>query len=133
MYESRVGDVFAPLGSTSWRIEDITADRVLVTPALDSSAKLPFWHGDSVGRPYPLGRALGEFLDTYAAGDHTLPASLDDSAADNLKAYLDEQLAATGTLPGAAAVTIEQFDDELGDRRVVLHSPTARASMRPGP
>ena len=122
VYESRVGDVFA-LGSTSWRIEDITADRVLVTPAPGQPAKLPFWHGDSVGRPYPLGRALGEFLDTYAAGDHTLPASLDDSAADNLKAYLDEQLAATGTLPGAAAVTIEQFDDELGDRRVVLHSP----------
>ncbi|MFN8126136.1 MAG: DEAD/DEAH box helicase [Candidatus Nanopelagicales bacterium] len=122
VYESRVGDVFA-LGSTSWRIEDITPDRVLVTPAPGAPARLPFWHGDTVGRPYPLGRALGEFLDRYASGDTALPRPLDPSATDNLAAYLDEQLRATGTLPGATAITIEQFTDELGDRRVILHSP----------
>ncbi len=122
VYESRVGDVFA-LGSTSWRIEDITTDRVLVTPAPGRAAKLPFWHGDAIGRPYPLGLALGRFLDSYAAGDTALPECLDDSARQNLADYLDEQLSATGTLPGAHAITIEQFSDELGDRRVVLHSP----------
>ena len=122
VYESRVGDVFA-LGSTSWRIEDITTDRVLVTPAPGQPAKLPFWHGDQIGRPFPLGLALGRFLDRYAAGDRHLPECLDDSARSNLTEYLDEQLEATGTLPGATAITIEQFSDELGDRRVVLHSP----------
>ncbi len=122
VYESRVGDVFA-LGSSSWRIEDITADRVLVTPAPGQPAKLPFWHGDQIGRPYPLGVALGRFLDTYASGDRALPECLDDSARHNLADYLDEQIQATGTLPGAGAITVEQFSDELGDRRVVLHSP----------
>ncbi len=122
VYESRVGDVFA-LGSSSWRIEDITTDRVLVTPAPGQPAKLPFWHGDQIGRPFPLGLALGRFLDRYASGDRALPECLDESARVNLAGYLDEQLADTGTLPGATAITIEQFTDELGDRRVVLHSP----------
>ena len=122
VYESRVGDVFA-LGSSSWRIEDITADRVLVSPAPGQPAKLPFWHGDSIGRPAVLGEAIGRFLDSYIAGQAAFPGTLDTAAASNLREYLDEQIAATGTLPGTASVVVEQFRDELGDRRIVLHSP----------
>ncbi|MDH2425155.1 ATP-dependent helicase [Sphaerisporangium sp. TRM90804] len=124
VYESRVGDVFV-LGATSWRIEDITTDRVLVTPAPGQPGKLPFWHGDSPGRPAELGRAIGAFLRELAEGKTTRlgEAGLDAYAAGNLLAYLDEQRQATGYVPDDRTVVVERFHDELGDWRVVVHSP----------
>ena len=126
VYESRVGDVFA-LGASSWRIEEITADRVLVSPAPGQIAKLPFWHGDAVGRPVELGRALGEFLRSSADTDGLRPrleaAGFDAWASDNLIAYLAEQRAATGALPDDRTVVVERFRDELGDWRVAIHTP----------
>ncbi|MBL1074981.1 DEAD/DEAH box helicase [Nocardia sp. 2] len=217
VYESRVGDVFA-LGATSWRIEEITFDRVLVTPAFGLPGRLPFWHGDSLGRPAELGAALGEFVreagqaveqhtgrtraarsgstaapgglaelvldaeavldrptDTpapraggepvrlaSALGDIAHPdgtrqraeggtaksgprsarkgtaksaapeseldrvaraAGLDANATANLVALLEEQREATGQLPTDRTMLVERFRDELGDWRVVLHSP----------
>ncbi len=128
VYESRVGEVFT-LGSSSWRIEDITHDRVLVSPAPGQGGKLPFWHGDAPGRPLELGRALGAFvrelsrLDEPAARARLQAAGLDAWAADNLLAYLAEQRAATGTLPDDRTIVVERFHDELGDWRVVVHSP----------
>ncbi|WP_153415136.1 ATP-dependent helicase [Nocardia macrotermitis] len=211
VYESRVGDVFA-LGATSWRIEEITHDRVLVTPAFGLPGRLPFWHGDSLGRPAELGSALGEFVRTTgqaiehapaatidallstppgleraeplgtdgaiaeqrfegsdsvgsgvsrqsvgsgasvgsqgrkrgakgdragASGGGTNPgtgeldgfggivraAGLDAFATANLVALLRDQRAATGQLPTDRTLLVERFRDELGDWRVVLHSP----------
>ncbi|MFF5211830.1 ATP-dependent helicase [Streptosporangium sp. NPDC000396] len=189
VYESRAGDVFV-LGATSWRIEDITADRVLVSPAPGQPGKLPFWHGDSAGRPAELGRAIGAFLrEMSAAGadsgarpgtarredpapggarpgavrrgdpahdgvrpgpagrraperDGTNPgpaeeadparkraleriraAGLDEFAAVNLLSYLAEQREATGYVPDDRTLVVERFHDELGDWRVVVHSP----------
>ncbi len=128
VYESRVGDVFT-LGSTSWRIEDITHDRVLVTPAPGQPGRLPFWHGDSIGRPVELGRALGAFtrelgaLAPEAARERVLASGLDAWAADNLLGYLAEQRAATGHLPDDRTIVVERFRDELGDWRVAIHSP----------
>lgn len=128
VYESRVGDVFM-LGSTSWRIEDITHDRVLVSPAPGQPGKLPFWHGDALGRPYELGKAIGAFvrelaaLPADAARARVLAAGLDAWAADNLLAYLAEQQQATGHLPDDRTVVVERFRDELGDWRVAVHSP----------
>jgi len=180
VYESRVGDVFA-LGATSWRIEEITHDRVLVTPAFGLPGRLPFWHGDSLGRPAELGAALGEFVrtagqaierapaaqldalgravpsagaqsrhpgalpagsspmdsgrkrkshSTKAAGTELLElehivhaAGLDDFATANLVALLREQQSATGHLPTDRTLLVERFRDELGDWRLVLHSP----------
>jgi ATP-dependent helicase Lhr and Lhr-like helicase len=121
VYESRVGDVFV-LGATSWRIEDITADRVLVSPAPGQPGKLPFWHGDTPGRPAELGRAIGEFL---RAPDDTRirAAGLDQYASGNLLAYLAEQREATGYVPDDRTLLVERFHDELGDWRVVIHSP----------
>ncbi|WP_433195161.1 ATP-dependent helicase [Nocardia sp. CA-107356] len=155
VYESRVGDVFA-LGATSWRIEEITFDRVLVTPAFGQPGRLPFWHGDGLGRPAELGAALGEFirkagaqsprrresdpgsdLGTRTDGKKRAPAmstdpvteklvrgaGLDDNATANLVALLDEQRTATGQLPTDKTLIVERFRDELGDWRLVLHSP----------
>ena len=126
VYESRVGDVFA-LGATSWRIEEITPDRVWVSPAPGQPAKLPFWHGDSVGRPIELGRAVGEFLrtarDPESTRAHLAESGLDAWAMDNLIAYLEEQRAATGRLPDDRTLVVERFRDELGDWRVAIHSP----------
>ncbi|WP_407938139.1 ATP-dependent helicase [Motilibacter rhizosphaerae] len=128
VYESRVGDVFT-LGSSSWRIEDITHDRVLVSPAPGVPGKLPFWHGDSLGRPLELGRALGAFvrelgrLDPAAAAERVTRAGLDEWATSNLLAYLDEQRAATGVVPDDRTIVVERFRDELGDWRVCVHSP----------
>ncbi|MGW0248875.1 Lhr family ATP-dependent helicase [Nocardia goodfellowii] len=129
VYESRVGDVFA-LGATSWRIEEITFDRVLVTPAFGQPGRLPFWHGDGLGRPAELGAALGEFIrkagksgDTGAADDLVRTAGLNDNAIANLFALLDEQRTATGQLPTDKTLVVERFRDELGDWRLVLHSP----------
>jgi ATP-dependent helicase Lhr and Lhr-like helicase len=128
VYESRVGDVFT-LGTSSWRIEDITHDRVLVSPAPGVPGKLPFWHGDSLGRPLELGRAVGAFLRELGGltpTDATLRlrgAGLDDWAASNLLSYLAEQRQATGHLPDDRTIVVERFRDELGDWRIVVHSP----------
>ena len=128
VYESRVGDVFA-LGATSWKIEDITHDRVLVSPAFGQPGKLPFWKGDSLGRPVDLGRALGAFVRELSASDvgpateRCKASGLDDFAANNLIQYLSEQKLATEVVPSDTTLVVERFHDELGDWRVVLHSP----------
>ncbi|MGV9928790.1 ATP-dependent helicase [Nocardia rhamnosiphila] len=129
VYESRVGDVFA-LGATSWRIEEITYDRVLVTPAFGHPGRLPFWHGDSLGRPAELGAALGEFVRRAGAQtspetltEQTTAAGLDENATANLRALLEDQRNATGRLPTDRTLVVERFRDELGDWRLVLHSP----------
>ena len=128
VYESRVGDVFA-LGATSWRIEDITHDRVMVTPAPGVPGRLPFWKGDSLGRPAELGAAIGEFvrsldaLPTAKAEQAARSEGLDAYAARNLVQYLDEQREATNLLPHDRQLVVERFRDELGDWRIVLHSP----------
>ena len=128
VYESRVGDVFV-LGASSWRIEDITADQVLVSPAPGQPGRLPFWHGDTMGRPAELGRAVGAFCREIAAAGREEAATrlriagLDDLAAQNLIRYLDGQREATGYLPDDRTLVMERFRDELGDWRLVLHSP----------
>ncbi|MFG3704983.1 ATP-dependent helicase [Micromonospora sp. NPDC047670] len=127
VYESRVGDVFL-LGSSSWRIEEITPDRVLVSPAPGQAAKMPFWKGDQLGRPVELGRAIGARVrallrqDDEAALAALRAGGLDDWAAGNLMAYLREQRAATRSLPDDRTVVVERFRDELGDWRLAVHS-----------
>ncbi|MGW6248436.1 Lhr family ATP-dependent helicase [Streptomyces roseolus] len=128
VYESRVGDVFT-LGTTSWRIEDITRDRVLVSPAPGVPGRLPFWKGDQLGRPLELGRAVGAFLrELGALGEEDarlrlITAGLDSWAAENVLAYLKEQREACGHVPDDRTILVERFRDELGDWRVVVHSP----------
>jgi ATP-dependent Lhr-like helicase len=128
VYESRVGDVFT-LGASTWRIEDITHDQVLVTPAPGVPGRLPFWKGDALGRPAELGQAVGAFvrevvaLDDEPARARVARAGLDEWATDNLLAYLREQAEATGHVPDDRTVVVERFRDELGDWRVVVHSP----------
>ncbi|OLT45116.1 DEAD/DEAH box helicase [Saccharomonospora sp. CUA-673] len=128
VYESRVGDTIL-LGTSSWRITDITHDRVIVVPAPGVPARMPFWKGDAPGRPLELGRALGAFLREVAgAKDATAlrraeAAGLDERAAANLVAYLREQREATRHVPSDRTLLLERFRDELGDWRVVVHSP----------
>ncbi|MDR6866665.1 ATP-dependent Lhr-like helicase [Microbacterium resistens] len=128
VYESRVGDVFT-LGTTSWRIAEITHDRVNVIPAFGQPGKVPFWHGDGLGRPYELGEALGRFTrEVHAASpdkakERLDAAGLDERAQANLLAHLAGQREATGTLPTDRSLTVERGRDEIGDWRVILHSP----------
>ncbi|GAA2147878.1 ATP-dependent helicase [Kitasatospora kazusensis] len=128
VYESRVGDVFT-LGTTSWRIQEITHDKVLVVPAPGVPGRLPFWKGDSLGRPLELGRALGAFvrelgsLAPEQAAERLRRAGLDEWAASNLLGYLDDQRTACGHLPDDRTIVVERFRDELGDWRIVIHSP----------
>ncbi|WP_194421639.1 Lhr family ATP-dependent helicase [Microbacterium abyssi] len=128
VYESRVGDVFT-LGTTSWRIAEITHDRVNVIPAYGQPGKVPFWHGDGIGRPYELGEALGKFsrevdaAPPEKAAQRLIDAGLDEQARANLLAHLKEQREATGTLPTDRNLTVERGRDEVGDWRVILHSP----------
>ncbi|MFG1763333.1 ATP-dependent helicase [Micromonospora parva] len=127
VYESRVGDVFL-LGSSSWRIEEITPDRVLVSPAPGQAARMPFWKGDQLGRPVELGRAIGARVRTLlrqtdeAALAALRDGGLDDWAAGNLMAYLRDQREATRSLPDDRTVVVERFRDELGDWRLAVHS-----------
>jgi ATP-dependent Lhr-like helicase len=129
VHETTPGQTFT-LGATTWRVERITRDRVLVSPAPGEPGKLPFWRGDGPGRPIELGRAMGAFVRELSAlgREQALTAlqaryRLDALAAQNLIAYLDEQRAATGTLPTDRSITIERFRDELGDWRVCILSP----------
>jgi len=129
VYESRPGETFL-LGASTWRIEDITFDRVVVSPAPGEPGKMPFWHGDRPGRPLELGRALGAFQrETRALPEKSAQAqlmadySLDALAARNVLLYLAEQMKATGAVPDDRTIIVERFRDEIGDWRVCILSP----------
>ncbi len=130
VYESRPGETFL-LGASTWRIEDITFQKVIVTPAPGQPGKMPFWHGDGPGRPLELGRAIGAFTRDLRAGAakgvdpvaRLREGGLDDRAATNLVAYLDEQAEATGAVPDDRTIVVERFRDEIGDWRVCVLSP----------
>ena len=135
VYESRVGEVIA-LGATSWRVEEIRPDRVVVAPAPGVPGKIPFWHGDGLGRPIELGRALGEFIrqleGDLAAGERGRQRArkrllenhdLDELAVDNVLGYLDDEREAAGSLPTDRRIVVERFRDELGDWRIVVLTP----------
>jgi ATP-dependent Lhr-like helicase len=129
VYESRSGDTFV-LGASAWRIEEVTRDRVVVTPAPGEFARVPFWKGDKPGRPLELGRALGAatrelHAATPAVANERLRGEfgLDERAASNLLGYLAEQAEATGVLPDDRTVVVERFPDEIGDWRVCVLTP----------
>ncbi len=130
--ESRKGETFI-LGATTWRIEEITRDRVIVSPAPGEPGKMPFWRADGPGRPVELGKTLGAFcreLDGKLSADVTeaetwlqTDYNLDPFAAQNLIRYLADQRAQAGSVPTDRTITIERFRDELGDIRVCILSP----------
>jgi ATP-dependent Lhr-like helicase len=125
VYEARPGQVFL-LGASTWRIEEIGRDRVIVTPAPGAPGAVPFWKGDSVGRPIELGKAIGAFSRWAVEQDaDTLERDydLDERAARNLLAYLHEQQAATRVLPSERTIVLERFRDEIGDWRLCVLSP----------
>ena len=129
VYESRVGETFL-LGASTWRIEDITHERVVVTPAPGQPGKMPFWHGDGPGRPLELGRAVGAL--TRELSEAKKPDAvdklqeqhhLDALAAKNLFEFIGEQVEATGYVPHDRQIVVERFRDEIGDWRIVILSP----------
>jgi ATP-dependent helicase Lhr and Lhr-like helicase len=125
VYEARPGQTFL-LGATTWRIEDITRDRVIVTPAPGAPGAVPFWKGDGIGRPAELGRAIGAFAREAVAREPAELAAecdLDQRAAENLAAYLREQQAATRVVPSDETIVVERFRDEIGDWRLCVLSP----------
>ncbi len=130
IFESKLGDRFY-LGSSVWRLEKIEKDRVIVTPSNASGAKIPFWIGDQVLRSVQTGRKLGQFIELlekkYNQEDFfefvLRECGMDRTAAENLRTYIADQLAATGCLPGANRIVCEHFSDEVGDRRIIIHSP----------
>jgi ATP-dependent helicase Lhr and Lhr-like helicase len=129
VFESRVGETFL-LGASSWRIEEITHDRVIVTPAPGQPGKMPFWKADATGRPLELGRHIGELVRSLrqmppAAAIQRLTThhDLDARAAENLLRYLADQAVATGSVPDDRTIVIERTRDELGDWRICLLSP----------
>jgi ATP-dependent helicase Lhr and Lhr-like helicase len=129
VYEARAGQTFL-LGASTWRIEEITRDRVLVSPAPGTPGLVPFWKGEGVGRPYELGAAIGRAgrelvgLDDGSARERLVTEhDLDDRAAENLLTFLREQEQATGVLPSDRAVVVERFRDEIGDWRLCILTP----------
>ena len=129
VFESQPGDVFQ-LGATSWRIEEVTADRVLVVPAPGEAGRMPFWHGDRPSRPLEFGRAIGALTRELTEADAAVARKrleaehrLDARAAGELMAYLGEQREATRVLPTDQAIVIERFEDAIGDRCVAVLSP----------
>ncbi len=129
VYESRPGETFL-LGASTWRIEDITFERVIATPAPGQPGKMPFWKGDGPGRPIELGRALGAFVRELRAAEPATAVArlhdehaLDERAAANVLRYLDDQADATGVVPDDRTIVVERFRDEIGDWRVCIHTP----------
>ena len=120
VYESRPGETFL-LGASTWRIQDITHERVVVTPAPGQPGKMPFWHGDGPGRPLELGRAMGAFVREIGAAEPAAALErlrdrhgLDPLAASNLLLFLEEQREATGRIPDDRTIVVERFRDEIG-------------------
>jgi ATP-dependent Lhr-like helicase len=129
VYEARAGQTFL-LGASTWRIEEITRDRVLVSPAPGVPGAVPFWKGEGVGRPYELGEAIGAtsrelvaLTDEQASTRLQAEHMLDERAASNLLAFLREQEAATGAVPSDRTVVVERFRDEIGDWRLCILTP----------
>jgi ATP-dependent Lhr-like helicase len=130
VYESRAGETFL-LGATTWRIEQITLDRVIVSPAPGEPGKMPFWKGDGIGRPLEFGRAVGAVTRELVEEKDRDRAStrlqqehdLDERAARNLLSYLDDQAEATGAVPSDRTIVVERYRDELGDWRVIVLTP----------
>jgi ATP-dependent helicase Lhr and Lhr-like helicase len=125
VYEARPGQTFL-LGASTWRIEEITRDRVIVTPAPGAPGAVPFWRGDGVGRPKELGAAIGAFSRESVEREPTELAAeydLDERAARNLSAFLREQRDATRVVPSDRTIVIERFRDEIGDWRLCVLSP----------
>ena len=132
VYEARPGQTFL-LGASTWRIEEITRDRVIVTPAPGTPGAVPFWRGDGIGRPAELGKAIGAFAREAVNADPKKLAKendLDPLAAKNLVAYLTEQQAATRVVPSDESIVIERFRDEIGDWRLCVLEPVGRAGAR---
>ena len=149
VYESRKGDVIT-LGTTSWRIQQITRDRVVVVPAPGRSARLPFWHGEGTGRDPAFGRRLGRLARELSQGlipavqtasgrpgftqsvcSRLLEDGLDRPAINNLAAFLAEQQASTGRVPDDRHLVVERCPNEEGDLRLILHSPYGRRVNEP--
>ena len=129
VYEARAGQTFL-LGASTWRIEEITRDRVLVSPAPGVPGLVPFWKGEGIGRPYELGEAIGQTgrelvgLDDQHARERLVSEhELDETAAENLLTFLREQEQATGVLPSDRVVVVERFRDEIGDWRLCILTP----------
>ncbi|CAA9498434.1 MAG: DEAD/DEAH box helicase-like [uncultured Solirubrobacteraceae bacterium] len=125
VYEARPGQTFL-LGASAWRIEDITRDRVVVTPAPGAPGAVPFWRGDSIGRPKELGEAIGAFSRWAVeqdAGTLERDYDLDALAARNLLDFLREQQEATRVVPSDRTIVVERFRDEIGDWRLCILSP----------
>jgi ATP-dependent Lhr-like helicase len=129
VYEARAGQTFM-LGASTWRIEEITRDRVIVSPAPGVPGAIPFWKGEGPGRPYELGEAIGKasrelaaLPETKAIARLTEDHSLDEQAAQNLMTFLSDQQAATGAVPSDRTVVVERFRDEIGDWRVCILTP----------
>lgn len=153
--ESRVGDIIA-LGTSTWRIKEIGADRVIVEAAPGRAARLPFWHGEAIGRPYETGRARGALVRALDGGiaraaerdealvehveegamapalrDRLTADGLDEDARRNLAALIEAQRACTGAVPTDRRLVVEACPDETGDMRVILHSPFGRRVHEP--
>ncbi len=129
VYEARAGQTFL-LGASTWRIEEITRDRVLVSPAPGVPGAVPFWKGEGVGRPYELGEAIGAasrelvaLPDEKASARLQSDHMLDERAAANLLAFLREQQGATGAVPSDRTIVVERFRDEIGDWRLCILTP----------
>jgi len=129
VHEARVGETFL-LGASSWRIQEITRDRVIVTPAPGEPGKMPFWHGEGPGRPIETGRVLGAFTAHIAElgkdeADRWLALNypLDRRARKNLVEHIAEQREATGLVPSDRTIVVERFKDEVGDFRVCILTP----------
>ncbi|MGI4827352.1 MAG: DNA glycosylase AlkZ-like family protein [Janthinobacterium lividum] len=129
VFEARTGDTFI-LGASTWRIDEITHDRVLVSPAPGEPGKMPFWHGDQAGRPIEFGKRIGalvrqlrELPRSVAITKLTREHDLDEKAAENVLRYLADQELATQQVPDDRTIVIERVRDELGDWRVCCLTP----------
>jgi len=129
VYEARAGQTFL-LGASTWRIEEITRDRVLVSPAPGVPGAVPFWKGEGIGRPFELGEAIGKTSRELVALSHKVATArlmdehrLDERAANNLLTFLNDQAASTGTVPSDRTVVVERFRDEIGDWRLCILTP----------
>lgn len=137
VFESRVGDVFL-LGASSWRIAEITPDRVLVTPAPGVPGRMPFWHGEGPGRPAEFGRAIGALARELLSVSHLDALALlaerhglTEAAANDLMDYLHSQQQAAGAVPDDRTILVERHRDEMGEWRVCILTPLGSRVLAP--
>ena len=124
VFESKIGDIFF-LGNNEWRINEITRDRIIVTPRGSVKPRAPFWKAEPLYRDFMTSRKIGAYRKVIFNQTETasLPTFADENTIHSAGEILRRQQQAVGQVPTDKDIVVEYFRDSVGEPQIVLHAP----------